>query len=160
MEEIKIPKEYFINIEGLREGVNEFKYTTDGLYLEIGELQKGIEIQLKVTKIVKRLIVKGKIIFSLELECARCLEKYIIKFTEGISSVFLPNNPSGIKSEEETEDPDVNFYTGKTISLVQLIRDIILLAIPIKPLCSVSCKGICPVCGKNLNEADCGCPRE
>ncbi|MFA5033695.1 MAG: DUF177 domain-containing protein [bacterium] len=157
MEEIKIPKEYFINVEGLREGGNEFKYTTDGLYLEISELQKGIEIQLKVTKIGKRLIVRGKIIFNLELECARCLEKYVLNFAESINSVFLPNNPSGLKTEEETEDPDVNFYTGKTINIVQLIRDIILLAIPIKPLCGASCKGICPLCGKNLNEADCRC---
>lgn len=159
MEQPKIPKEYFINIESLYEGINELEYTIDSSYMDIEGLQKDIEIQLRITKIIKKIIVKGKIIFKLELECARCLEKFITNFIEDVNSVFLPEAVVGVRLDEEVEDPEVNFYTGKTINLLPLLRDTVILSIPIKPVCSSLCKGLCPVCGKNLNEEDCKCSR-
>ena len=159
MEEPKIPKEYLVNTESLGNGVNQLKYTIEGSDLEIKELKKNIEINLLITKIIKKILIKGTIVFKLELECARCMESSIINFAEEVKSVFLPYSLTAVQSEEETEDPDVNFYKGKTINLMPLIRDTILLAVPIKPICTPSCKGLCPVCGKNLNEGDCGCSR-
>ncbi len=55
-------------------------------------------------------------------------------------------------AEEET-------YTGKAIDLDPIVREQVLLALPEYPVCNESCKGLCPVCGANLNDRACGCDR-
>jgi uncharacterized protein len=56
------------------------------------------------------------------------------------------------EAEEET-------YAGKTVDLDPFLREQIILALPAYPVCDESCKGLCPVCGANLNERECGCDR-
>jgi uncharacterized protein len=55
-------------------------------------------------------------------------------------------------AEEET-------YSGKVIDLDPLVREQLVLALPPYPVCKDSCKGLCPVCGANLNDRECGCDR-
>jgi uncharacterized protein len=55
-------------------------------------------------------------------------------------------------AEEET-------YTGKVIDLDPIVREQILLELPEYPVCDEQCKGLCPVCGANLNDRECGCDR-
>jgi uncharacterized protein len=68
---------------------------------------------------------------------------------------------SDIAREEEIEidagDAEIGFYEGGGIELEDILREQVLLALPMQRVCSESCKGICPVCGKNRNETDCGC---
>jgi uncharacterized protein len=63
-----------------------------------------------------------------------------------------------IEKEIELTEEDINtiFTSYEFIDLTQIIRDYIILSIPMKPLCSDECKGICAVCGANLNKIDCG----
>jgi uncharacterized protein len=56
------------------------------------------------------------------------------------------------QAEEET-------YSGKVIELDPIVREQILLALPAYPVCDEGCKGLCTVCGANLNERECGCDR-
>ncbi|HVP66360.1 MAG TPA: DUF177 domain-containing protein [Anaeromyxobacteraceae bacterium] len=56
-------------------------------------------------------------------------------------------------------DVDEETYRGKVIDLDPLVREQLLLALPRYPVCQENCKGLCPVCGQNLNEKDCGCER-
>ncbi len=63
---------------------------------------------------------------------------------------------------EASFDPelvDEEVYSGKEIDLTRALREQILLSIPPSPLCSEDCKGLCPTCGKDLNEGECGCDR-
>ena len=62
---------------------------------------------------------------------------------------------AGIDPETVDEEP----YSGKTIDLAPALREQILLAVPPSPLCDEACKGLCPQCGKDLNQGDCGCER-
>ncbi|MBI5187527.1 MAG: DUF177 domain-containing protein, partial [Nitrospirae bacterium] len=55
---------------------------------------------------------------------------------------------------------DMGFYSGEELELLDLIKEQVMLNLPMKPLCSDSCKGICPQCGTDLNEGNCGCSRE
>jgi uncharacterized protein len=57
-----------------------------------------------------------------------------------------------VAADEET-------YSGKVIDLDPVVREQLLLSIPAYPVCRESCKGLCPVCGANLNDGDCGCDR-
>jgi uncharacterized protein len=64
-----------------------------------------------------------------------------------------------IAASSDAETVDEEPYTGKTIDLAPALREQILLAVPPPPLCDEACKGLCPQCGKDLNQGDCGCER-
>jgi uncharacterized protein len=67
--------------------------------------------------------------------------------------------PTTTIEEIEVEDDDVSltFYRDEQIDLNELLREQFYLALPMKPLCFVGCKGICPQCGTNRNTAPCDC---
>jgi uncharacterized protein len=56
-----------------------------------------------------------------------------------------------------SEEMEVTFLEGDEIDLDEIIRENIYLSIPVQPLCSEACRGLCPFCGKDLNEGDCTC---
>ena len=90
---------------------------------------------------------KGKIVLA--IPCNRCLSD-----VETVIDVDI--------DEDITIDTDVeeqNFVEGHNIDVDKMLETEILLNIPAKVLCDEDCKGICTVCGKNLNEGECGCDR-
>jgi uncharacterized protein len=61
------------------------------------------------------------------------------------------------EGDDEREDLEYSVYDGEEIDLTPFIREQMLLALPTRPLCSDDCRGLCPRCGANRNERDCGC---
>jgi uncharacterized protein len=57
----------------------------------------------------------------------------------------------------QDKDSEIAFYEGDGVELNEILREQILLAMPIKTVCRDACKGLCPQCGKNLNIAECQC---
>ena len=104
----------------------------------------------------------GDVKTVLELPCSRCLEP----FQHGVDSHFdlryQPHAANTGEAEREIEEDDLStaFYENEQIDLGQLMREQFYLAVPMKPLCSDACRGLCPVCGANLNREKCGCTRE
>lgn len=100
--------------------------------------------------------LEGDLEAHTELGCSRCLERYeqslTLQFTEIYS--FSPAREKDDDQKEQRLPPDA------VINLGPLIREYALLDIPIKHVCREDCKGLCPVCGANLNEEDCGHRRE
>jgi len=66
---------------------------------------------------------------------------------------------AGVEEDHELgpEELDVSFLEGAQINVAGLVRENVLLALPVKPLCHEGCRGLCPQCGKNLNEGPCPC---
>jgi len=64
------------------------------------------------------------------------------------------------QEEEIPEDEREPLFVDSIFDLTELLRQSILLALPMRPLCSEECKGLCPHCGANLNEGPCGCPTD
>ena len=106
-------------------------------------------------------LLRGDLRGTIVTSCARCLE-------EARLEVDVPVAVSYVEAEEdEEEDPfadggeeddgDQLTFSGGEIDLGGEIRDEILLAIPIGPICREDCAGICPVCGGNRNAVPCGC---
>ncbi|MCL5746530.1 MAG: DUF177 domain-containing protein [Acidobacteria bacterium] len=66
-----------------------------------------------------------------------------------------------LERAEEVEigerEADVGFYAGDGLELKEILRERVLLALPMQRVCREDCKGICPSCGKNRKEGDCGC---
>lgn len=100
---------------------------------------------VRVTRTAHGLLVQVDMSAFVEEECVRCLTAFSqplqIDFTELYA--FSPNSVT---------DSELLLPENGIIDLAPLVREEMLLAVPISPLCSPDCKGICPVCGENLNE--------
>jgi uncharacterized protein len=122
----------------------------------------------RTTKMGREILVQAKFSLPLRAPCKRCLEP--VNLTEPVDLVrtYLPareDQPAKEHKGEESEgsfamdEVDQDMYQGKDLDLLPAIREQILLSLPSAPLCTEDCKGLCPTCGKNLNEGDCGCDR-
>ena len=101
----------------------------------------------------------GDVKTVLELPCSRCLEP----FQHGVDAHFdlryQPHAENTGEGEREVEEDDLStaFYENDEIDLGQLMREQFYLSLPMKPLCRDGCRGLCPTCGANLNNASCDC---
>jgi uncharacterized protein len=92
-----------------------------------------------------RLVFRGHLNTSLKTECSRCLEQICF-------SVDLPFEEVFSKTDTDAYEID-----GEIVSLDRMVEDNIVLNLPGRFLCKEDCRGLCPVCGANLNQRDCGC---
>jgi uncharacterized protein len=109
---------------------------------------KDLEGKIVVSRTTEGLLVQVKGQTKTALECVYCLDKYDRKLELDFIEMF--SFPSHALEDTELILPD-DFQ----INLSPLIREYLYLDIPINPVCQPSCKGLCPVCGENLNETDC-----
>ncbi|MEW6382203.1 MAG: DUF177 domain-containing protein [bacterium] len=125
-------------------------------------LRKDIQVNVKIEKIRKEILIRGTINTQLELECSRCLNHFLYPVAENFQTIFQPFSPRTLDEEIELakEDLDIEFYQDDIIDLTEIVRDQILLSIPMIPVCEPACQGLCPQCGQNLNQARCQCVTE
>jgi uncharacterized protein len=95
-------------------------------------------------------------------QCDRCLARARFPLDTSFDLFYRPM--SQIARDEEVEidegEAEIAFYQGGGMELEDIVREQILLALPMQRVCSEACKGICPVCGKNRNEVACDCTVE
>lgn len=108
------------------------------------KIKDSIKLDLDIYHTSNSFVVEGKLETELILNCSRCLQEYSSNLELDISEEVL-------KSEME----DI-----EELYLDDIIVDNIILALPMKPLCSDQCSGICSQCGQNLNEGECDCEDE
>jgi uncharacterized protein len=108
--------------------------------------------------------IAGRLETTVELACSRCLEPARIRLSRPFDLFFRERDEVMFDEDEEVEldegDMHTAFFTGTKLAIAEILREQILLALPMKVLCTVDCKGLCPVCGTNLNSGSCGCPAE
>ena len=104
----------------------------------------------------------GRVQTVLELPCGRCLESFTWPVDATFDLRYQPHADNAGDGEREIEEDDLAtaFYEDQTIDLGQLTREQFYLSLPLKPLCREDCRGLCPVCGTNLNRDSCDCKRE
>lgn len=122
-------------------------------------LLRPVEATLHFRRTPTGVWVRGQISSDLQLHCSRCFELFTLPVREGFEVEY--REPLARGGEEERELPpeelDVNFFDGVTINLVALVRENVLLVLPVQPLCDEGCRGLCPGCGVNLNMGICPC---
>ena len=108
------------------------------------------------------ILVRGHHKGSLQLHCSRCLTLFKLPVEADFDLLLAPAPDRVAEAEEELSkaDLDRDFYTGETVNLESILREQVLLTLPLKPLCAETCKGICPRCGADLNQETCQCPAE
>lgn len=104
----------------------------------------------------------GRVQTLLELPCSRCLEPFAWPVDAEFDLRYHPRTQNTGEGEREIEEDDLAtaFYENDEIDLGQLMLEQFYLSLPMKPLCEDGCKGLCPVCGTNLNRATCECGRD
>ena len=106
--------------------------------------------------------VAGQLTGELELTCSRCLEPFTLPVAADFDLRYVPRAENAGEGEQEVEEDDLStsFYDDDQIDLSQLIMEQFQLALPMKPLCTDACKGLCPRCGTNLNTGSCDCSQK
>jgi DUF177 domain-containing protein len=103
--------------------------------------------------------IQGKYAVEVAAQCDRCLAQARFPLEGRFDLFYRPM--SFIAKEEEVEidegEAEIGFYENGGIELEDILREQVLLALPMQRVCSDVCKGICPVCGKNRNETECDC---
>ena len=110
---------------------------------------------------------RGKLRGWLAAACSRCVASVKVPVDESISVTFMPRHqlpdeatgPADEGADLTEDDLDVFPYDGEEIDLTALLREQLVLALPFAPLCTDDCKGLCPVCGTDLNQTTCSCDR-
>jgi uncharacterized protein len=124
------------------------------------DIVQPIALQLEVQKVgADRFRLVGRATTTLEVPCSRCAEPFRIPIDVPFDLSYLPQAENQGEGEREVQEEDLStsYYRGATIDLGGLLREQFYLALPMKPLCSEECKGLCPQCGTNLNRGSCDC---
>ena len=96
-----------------------------------------------------RISLKAGVTAVAETRCSRCLEPVELPVKASLDVTF--------DRQPDPEDPDLYSFEASTIELTDAVRDALLLELPMRVLCSEDCRGLCPVCGINLNKGTCTC---
>jgi uncharacterized protein len=109
--------------------------------------------------VVKDLRLRGKVLVGLELPCARCLEPVKQDVQREFELLYRPLGVDAGREEVSVTDAEaeIGYYQGEGILLEDALREQVLLALPLKVTCRADCRGLCPQCGKNLNQEQCSC---
>ena len=99
--------------------------------------------------------------FSAEIDapCARCLEPVHNSVKEKFDLLYRPLGVDA-KADEisiSQAETEIGYYRGQGLLLEDVLKEQVLLALPVKQVCRANCKGFCPQCGKNLNVESCDC---
>jgi len=126
--------------------------------IEEAEIRQPINLDVRVTKVKQGFRFQGTLRGQINLQCARCLEFFEYPIYTSFDLVYKPLMKTDMEEIElKEQDMNVCFISGEKVDLRELMREQILLLLPMKPLCSSKCKGLCPECGINLNVSKCNC---
>jgi uncharacterized protein len=128
--------------------------------LEAEPASEGIALTGRLERSGDSYLLRGELKGALETPCARCLEPAQVPVDVPITVSFVEKDEDEEDEEDDGDDGDILTFTGGEIDLGPELRDEILLALPIGPLCRPDCAGICPVCGGNRNSKPCDCEEQ
>jgi len=102
--------------------------------------------------------VSGRLAVVMEAPCDRCLEAARFPIESEFSLYYRPVAEGyGDEKEIDAGEAEMGFYEGEGLELNEVLREQVLLALPMQRVCREDCKGICPACGRNRNLSECRC---
>ena len=149
-----------IKVSNLANGRDDFYFNGNVNDLKIPDPYSGkFRINIVLNKFDNQIILDAETYIPANFICDRCARDFQAEINSKFKMVYLFR--SNI-DESENEKGEVVYLHPETdkIELDDDIRDYAILAVPMKKLCSEECKGLCPKCGKNLNDGPCNCTEE
>lgn len=116
----------------------------------VGE-DRPVRASLLMESVVEGVLASGELTGVMTLRCARCLAPFERTFSVEVQELFAPE-----VAPAEDEYPVIEGF----LDLEPMIRDAVVLAMPLAPLCMPDCLGLCPRCGGDRNRGECSCPPE
>jgi DUF177 domain-containing protein len=109
--------------------------------------------------VVEDIRVVGSFATEIDALCARCLEPVHNAVKEKFDLLYRPLGIDARSAEVSISqaETEIGYYQGAGVLLEDVLKEQILLALPVKQVCRANCKGLCPQCGKNLNVESCDC---
>jgi len=118
------------------------------------------ELDIVVQEMAGEYIIKGNVSTSVELVCDRCLKEFARELDLHIDLMYSRTSEvaeEGKHHEVQAGELNTGFIAGDELDLGEVVSEQMMLATPMRSLCTEGCKGICPKCGADLNETECGC---
>ena len=157
-----------IDLNNIETGSRQFDFTLNTGWWQSEKENRQIlgfdgpvKCHVEIARAGIRYILDGHIFGYAWVSCDRCLESYRrlldVEFRLFLSAPFSDSDQKEFELSED--DMSVQFVECHEIDLKEVIRDQIVISLPMKSLCHEDCLGLCPVCGINLNEHKCKCRR-
>ena len=110
-------------------------------------------------EIVPDIRLRGQFAGKFEVPCARCIDPVKIPLAADFDLIFRPIGVDAGAAERSISAPEteIGYYQGDSLLLEDVLREQVLLSLPVRTLCKPDCKGLCPRCGKNRNLEACSC---
>lgn len=123
---------------------------------------KKVTVELDIQKSAEEYFCQGKVEAIVKLECARCLQEFDACIDNKTDFIICSERQFSARTEKTIDDEDYVFFQRADLQtdLTNIVRQTIILAVGMKPLCSEDCRGLCPHCGVNLNKQSCHCAAE
>lgn len=128
-----------VSIKELEGKKTNFHIVEDSINLDLEGEFSSIDVKGYFQIKGRKVYITGDVSFSANLICSRCGEPFDQELNYHFRLLFLPEDKRKI---DEYEGAEVFYYYGDVIDFAEHIRDFVYLAVPIKPLCSIDCKGI------------------
>lgn len=120
----------------------------------VGEFAGPVALDLHLDAVVEGVLIRGTIGFEVSLPCGRCLTAQTHTFTTDVAELFV--DPTR-RDEQDEDDPGYELVDDLTaVDLSTLVRDALVVDLPVRVLCRENCLGLCPTCGVDRNVTDCG----
>ena len=156
-----------IAIDDIKATPKELRYTEDVADLNAQlargvrdyRLPRGFDVEAEYHRSGLDVFFRGDLHGEVVGTCARCLEEYSFGLDHPFVFLLSPRAAAGTDpADSKTDDLAQSYYEGDEIDVTPLVYEQAMLALPTRPLCAESCRGLCPQCGANLNVAPCSCP--
>lgn len=146
-------KKFFLS-DGLSESV-EYDMDLSGVELNgVKPFCAPVRVNAQIKSFGGSAILEARLIYRVQMNCDRCYETATHEYTPGFFHILVRELNAADEGDEYI------LVSQDRLDLDQLLLEDILLDMPSKFLCSSDCKGICPTCGKNLNEGECQCEKQ
>jgi uncharacterized protein len=123
------------------------------------DFETPLQSDVKISKFAQTVFISGGVQTHLRLQCVRCLKEFSCPLSSTFELTLHPSKGEAFGEETELDEKDMesNFFQEGEIHLSEIVCEQIFLEIPYQPVCDENCKGLCPVCGTDLNLSSCGC---
>ena len=152
-----------VELASLERQGGKFAHNYEPGELDLNEERVTLVVPPRVTGQVQlsdsKVTVRGEATAELQLECDRCLKSVTVPVSSSFEVEYVTPETYQADSAAELLDEDLflSVFDGEVIDIDELVREQLLLALPAQILCQQDCKGLCPECGSDRNEADCKC---
>jgi len=143
-----------------------FPVLSEMIHQEECRFTAPVETALRAIRIDDMIDVKGTLNTLVRLPCSRCLKEYETALGSRFELTYVRRLP-GFQEDLQPDEAEISaaemgliYFEGEHINLLDGIQEQVIMAMPVRPLCSDHCKGLCANCGQDLNAAECCCNRQ